>query len=65
MQCDKAGLPMSQSGQTRSSGDVRFMSAVHPIAAKSRTSRHFGFGPFSDQAQRSEVALFDHLIGDS
>jgi hypothetical protein len=37
-------------GQTLTSGDVRFMSAFHPIATKSWTSRQFGFGPTCDIA---------------
>jgi hypothetical protein len=32
-------------GQSLPKFDVRVMSAFHPIATKSRTSRHFGFGP--------------------
>jgi hypothetical protein len=43
-------------GQTRSSGNVRFMSASHPIATKSRTSRHFGFGPFLTARRRPSGA---------
>ena len=39
---------VSALGQTRSSGDVRFMSAFLPIATKSPTSRHFDFGPTTD-----------------
>jgi len=38
-------------GQTLHFGDVRAVSAFHPIATKSRTPRHFGFGP--DSAART------------
>jgi hypothetical protein len=31
-------------GQSLHFGDVRAVSAIHPIATKSRASRHFGFG---------------------
>ena len=38
-------------GQPRHFRDVRVVSAFHPIATKSRTSRHFGFGPCMDGAR--------------
>ena len=31
-------------GQSQPKFDVRVVSALHPIATKSQTSRHFGFG---------------------
>jgi hypothetical protein len=36
---------MTALGQFLPNFDVRLRSAFHPIATKSRTSRHFGSGP--------------------
>jgi hypothetical protein len=48
VRCITACWPMSESGQSRSSGDVRVTSAFPRIATKSRTSRHVGDGPQPD-----------------
>jgi hypothetical protein len=47
----------SASGRTRSFGDVRVMSAFHPIATKSPTSRHFGFGPEAEVIVSVRLAM--------
>jgi hypothetical protein len=55
---------LSFEGHSLPKFDVRLKSALHPIAIKSRTSRHFGFGPKADQgAPRQMTSLFDHLVG--
>jgi hypothetical protein len=38
------------------------MSAFHPISTKSRTSRHFGFGPTTDILKGASRRDFGHLI---
>jgi hypothetical protein len=53
---------MTALGQTRSSGDVRVTSAFHPIATKSRTSRHFGIGPLATNAPQQTASLFNHVV---
>jgi hypothetical protein len=50
--------PIAEMGQTLHFCDVRVVSAFHPIATKSRTCRHVGFGPATEVA-----GLFDHFIG--
>ena len=42
---EKMVCQMAEMGQSLHFCDVRVVSAFHPIATKSRTSRHFGFGP--------------------
>jgi hypothetical protein len=54
---NKFGLQMSAQGQSLPKFDVRVRSAFHPIATKSRTFRHFGFGPIS--LKKSAVAEVD------
>jgi hypothetical protein len=46
--------PIAEMGQTLHFCDVRVVSAFHPIATKSRTSRHFGFGPMNETARAVE-----------
>jgi hypothetical protein len=44
-------------GQTLHFCDVRVVSAFHPIATKSRASRHFGFGPTATSAPFYSITL--------
>ena len=59
-----AFLAHSQMGQSLHFCDVRVVSAFHPIATKSRTSRQFGVRAIKRQsAPQQKDELFDHLIG--
>ena len=49
---------MSDVGQFAPKTDVRVTSAFHPTAIKSRTSRHFGFGPHRDSCSATNVGRF-------
>jgi hypothetical protein len=53
---------MSVAGHLRPIGDVRFQSAFHPIATKSRTSWHFGFGPTASFRTAEKQRAFSHRI---
>src|SRR5262245_37487046 len=47
--------PMSESGQTRTSADVRSTSALSPIADISETWRHFRFVPLADSCAAAKI----------
>ena len=46
--CSEKSSLMTEMGQSLPKFDVCVTSAFHPIATKSRTFRHFGFGPSAD-----------------
>jgi hypothetical protein len=50
--CSGSQQLMSASGQQRHIHGVVAMSAFHPIATKSRTSRHFVLGPTAELESR-------------
>ena len=52
-------------GQSLHFCDVRVTSAFHPIAAKSRTFRHFGFGPIPDVSNRSKIVRYSITLSAS
>src|SRR5262245_31066772 len=56
--------PMSESGQTRSFGDVRSMSGLPPTAAVQWTFRNGGFVPKPAVSSRSKQRDYsNHLVG--